>query len=95
MQGVHAALSAELALCRGDLTEVARQLDAARGYFGAQDYLPHHEIPLARLAGSVAAADGRIPDARDHLTRVLDRGFPPGAQRYRFHSECSGVQAGG
>ncbi|MEU0055809.1 AAA family ATPase [Streptomyces sp. NPDC006334] len=84
MQGFHAALSAELALCRGDLTEAGRQLEAARGYFGVQDRSPHHEIPLARLAVSLAAADGRLRDARDHLTRVLDRGFPPGAQRYAW-----------
>ncbi|MFF3848323.1 AAA family ATPase [Streptomyces sp. NPDC002328] len=84
IQGFHAALRAELAACRGDLAEAHRRLDAARDCFGSLDRSPQHEIPLARLAVGLAAAEGRVLDARAHLTRVLDRGFPPGAQRYAW-----------
>ncbi|MFI6036319.1 AAA family ATPase [Streptomyces sp. NPDC051315] len=84
IRGVHAALRAELALARGDLTEAGRRLTDAQGHFGPQGRAPQHDLPLTRLAVGVAAGEGRVLDARAHLQRALDRGFPPGAQRYAW-----------
>ncbi|MFH8804791.1 AAA family ATPase [Streptomyces sp. NPDC017936] len=84
IRGVNAALRAELALARGDLTEAGRRLAAAQDHLGSQADAPQHDLPLARLAIGVAAGEGRLLDARAHVRRVLDRGFPPGAQRYAW-----------
>ncbi|MFJ6724939.1 AAA family ATPase [Streptomyces sp. NPDC091281] len=84
IRGVYASLRAELALVRGDLPEAADRLAAARAHFGSQDHAPQHDLPLARQALALAAGEGRVTEARDHLLRVLDRGFPPGAQRYAW-----------
>ncbi|MFF9057281.1 AAA family ATPase [Streptomyces sp. NPDC014882] len=84
IRGGHASLRAELALHRGDHAEAGRQLAAAQEFFGAHDRAPQHDLPLTRLAIALAAVEGRLPEARAHLTRVLDRGFPPGAQRYAW-----------
>ncbi|MDX3242880.1 helix-turn-helix transcriptional regulator [Streptomyces sp. ME18-1-4] len=81
VRGVHATLRAELALARGDLAEAGRQLAAGRGFFGSHEHAPQHHFPLTRLAIQLAAAQGRPLEARAHLAPVLDRGFPPGAQR--------------
>ncbi len=83
-RGFHAANRATLALARGDLPEAARQLTAARGYFGSHDRTPQHDLPLSDLAIGIAAAEGRLLDARADLERVLDTGFPPGTQRYAW-----------
>ncbi|MFC8435286.1 AAA family ATPase [Streptomyces sp. NPDC057253] len=83
-RGFHAATRSGLALARGDLSEAARQLAAARGYFGTHDRAPQHELPLSELAIGIAAAEGRLLDARADLERVLDTGFPPGTQRYAW-----------
>ncbi|WP_424884395.1 helix-turn-helix transcriptional regulator [Streptomyces sp. SAI-126] len=83
-RGFHAATRAQLALARGEPAEAARQLSAARGYFGTHDRAPQHEIPLCELAIGIAAAEGRLLDARAELERVLDVGFPPGTQRYAW-----------
>ncbi|MCX5526701.1 AAA family ATPase [Streptomyces bobili] len=95
IRGFHAALCAELALTRGDLAESGRQLSAARGYFGSQDLAPQNDLPLTRLAVALAAGEGRLPDARAHLARALDRGFPPGAQRYAWPLLLTGAAAEG
>ncbi|MGW3950878.1 helix-turn-helix transcriptional regulator [Streptomyces sp. NPDC004752] len=80
-----AALSlARLALGRGDLTGAARQLGAARGYFGTHDIMPQQWLPLARVAVGVAAAEGRLFDVRAELHRALDAGVPPGSHRYAW-----------
>ncbi|MFI5797207.1 AAA family ATPase [Streptomyces sp. NPDC051677] len=81
VRGVHATLRAELALARGDLAEADRQLAAGQGFFGSHEPAPQHHLPLTRLAVQLAAARGRPLEARAHLAPVLDRGFPPGAQR--------------
>ncbi|MFF1547580.1 AAA family ATPase [Streptomyces sp. NPDC058291] len=81
IRGVHATLRAELALARGDLAEAESRLAAARNFFAAHDHAPQHHLPLTRLAVRLAAARGRPLDARAHVAPVLDRGFPPGAQR--------------
>ena len=81
-RGFHSTLRAELALDRGDLAAAASHLTAARGHFGRNDRAPQHELPLVRIAIGIAAAEGRLLDARAELARALDAGFPPGTQRY-------------
>ncbi|CAM5727524.1 Helix-turn-helix transcriptional regulator OS=Streptomyces alboniger OX=132473 GN=CP975_25275 PE=4 SV=1 [Streptomyces alboniger] len=81
-RGFHATLRAELALNRGDVAAAAGHLAAARGHFGSHDRAPQHDLPLARLAIGIAAAEGRLLDARAELARALEGGFPPGTQRY-------------
>ncbi|RRR86014.1 helix-turn-helix transcriptional regulator [Streptomyces sp. RP5T] len=83
-RGFHAATRSQLALARGELSEAARQLASARAYFGTHDRAPQHEIPLRELAIGIAAAEGRLLDARAELERALDAGFPPGTQRYAW-----------
>ncbi|MFI8190508.1 AAA family ATPase [Streptomyces sp. NPDC085946] len=73
---------AHLALDRGDLAAAARHLGAARSCFGTHDPMPQYTLPMSCLAIGLAAAEGRLPDARAELLAVLDAGFPPGTQRY-------------
>ncbi|TLS44158.1 hypothetical protein FE633_21670 [Streptomyces montanus] len=77
-----AAYHARLALARGEPAEAGRLLTAARGHFGPDGAMPQNALPLACLAIGIAAAEGRLPDARAELGRALDAGFPPGTQRY-------------
>ncbi|MFF3329897.1 AAA family ATPase [Streptomyces sp. NPDC002888] len=81
-RGFHATLRAELALARGDLAEAADQVTAAHAHFGDHEDAPQHQLPLVRLAIGIAAAEGRLPDARTHLERALGPGLPPGTHRY-------------
>ncbi|MFR9797057.1 helix-turn-helix transcriptional regulator [Streptomyces sp. MS06] len=81
-QGAGAACLAHLALARGDRDEAARRLADARAFFGAHDRMPHQLLLLACLSIGIAAAEGRLLDAREELARVLDAGFPPGTQSY-------------
>ncbi|MBC9723483.1 AAA family ATPase [Streptomyces sp. TRM68367] len=73
---------AHLALVRGDLTTATGHLRAAREYFGTHDLMPQYSLPMSHIAIGIAAAEGRLPDARTELLAVLDAGFPPGTQRY-------------
>ncbi|MET9822057.1 AAA family ATPase [Streptomyces sp. NPDC006349] len=73
---------AVVTLARGEAAEAARLLARARAAYGTHDPMPQHHLPLAALTVGVAAAEGRLPDARAELVRVLDGGFPPGTQRY-------------
>lgn len=82
--GTAAMCLARLALGRGDLAEAARQLAAARGYFGTHDPMPQQWLPLARIAVGVAAAEGRLLDARAEFERALDAGTPPGTHNYAW-----------
>ncbi|MGW3148645.1 helix-turn-helix transcriptional regulator [Streptomyces sp. NPDC001177] len=82
--GTAAMCLAHLALGRGDLAEAAHQLAAARDYFGTHDPMPQQRLPLARTAVGVAAAEGRLLDARAELERALDAGLPPGTNRYAW-----------
>jgi DNA-binding CsgD family transcriptional regulator/tetratricopeptide (TPR) repeat protein len=75
---------AALALARGDTAEARRQLAAAHGYFGTHNPMPQNNLPLSCLTLGIAAAEGRLPDARAELARVLDTGFPVGTQRYAW-----------
>lgn len=70
-----------LALCRGDVTEAGALLTAARGHYGTHDPMPQTTLPMATLAIGVAAAEGRLLDARAELDRALADGLPPGTQR--------------
>ncbi|MFJ8333107.1 AAA family ATPase [Streptomyces sp. NPDC094437] len=81
-RGHGAACLARIALDRGDLAEAARQLTVARGHFGTHDPMPQQSLPLARLALGIAAAEGRLLDARAELVRALSVGIPPGSQQH-------------
>lgn len=73
-----------LALARGELTEAAAQLAAARAHFGPHDGQPQHRLPLFRLAIGVAAGEGRIADVRAEVLAAVDYGFPLGHHRYAW-----------
>jgi DNA-binding CsgD family transcriptional regulator/tetratricopeptide (TPR) repeat protein len=73
---------AAVALARGGTDEAARLLAEARTVYGAVDPVPQYRLPLATLAIGIAAAEGRLPDARAELDRALTAGLPPGTQRY-------------
>ncbi|MFB7507013.1 helix-turn-helix transcriptional regulator [Streptomyces broussonetiae] len=81
-RGQGALRLAYLALARGDLAEAGRHLAAARAHYGTHDPMPQHSLPLARITLGLAAAEGRIADARAELLQALDTGFPPGTHRY-------------
>ncbi|MFE1297146.1 AAA family ATPase [Streptomyces sp. NPDC058731] len=83
-QGAAALCLAHLALARGEVTEAERRLQAARGHFGSHDPMPQQWLPVARIAVGVAAAQGRLADARAALARALDAGTPPGTHRYAW-----------
>ncbi|MFF8638360.1 AAA family ATPase [Streptomyces pilosus] len=71
-----------LAYDRGDPAEAARRLADARSFFGTHDPMPQYALPMRTVAIGVAAAEGRLPDARAELLAALDTGLPPGTQRY-------------
>ncbi|MER7760922.1 AAA family ATPase [Streptomyces sp. NPDC097619] len=75
---------AHLALARGELTEAAAQLAAARAHFSVRESAPQHTLPLFRLAIGIAAAEGRILDARAETARAAAFGFPLGNHRYAW-----------
>ncbi|MEU2422661.1 AAA family ATPase [Streptomyces sp. NPDC007851] len=81
-RGAGALGLAHIALARGDVEEAARRLAVSRTHYGSHDPMPQALLPLARIAIGVAAAEGRLLDARTELDRALAFGFPPGAQRY-------------
>ncbi|MEU2620093.1 AAA family ATPase [Streptomyces sp. NPDC007157] len=81
-RGAGALRLAKIALARGDAAEAARQLAVAHEHYGTHDPMPQALLPVARIAVGVAAEEGRLLDARAELDRALDRGFPPGTQRY-------------
>ncbi|MFJ2827236.1 AAA family ATPase [Streptomyces sp. NPDC087263] len=80
--GVAGIRLSQLALARGDLADSGRQLAAARAHFGTHDPMPQHALPLLSNAIGIAAAEGRLLDARAALAEALSVGFPPGTQRY-------------
>ncbi|MFE4050819.1 AAA family ATPase [Streptomyces sp. YIM B13518] len=73
---------AYLAYDRGDVAEAARRLADARTFFGTHDPMPQYALPMKWVAVGIAAAEGRLADARAELLAVLDAGLPPGTQRY-------------
>ncbi|WP_367320646.1 AAA family ATPase [Streptomyces sp. HUAS ZL42] len=92
-QGTGALRLAHVALGRGDVAEAARQLAAARDHFGTHDPVPQQWLSVARIAVGVAAAEGRILDARAELQRALDAGVPPGTHRYSWPLLLAAVTA--
>ncbi|MFZ3473040.1 helix-turn-helix transcriptional regulator [Streptomyces sp. 4.24] len=79
-----AARLSYLALARGEITEAAGQLTAARAHFGAHDAQPQHRIPMFRLGIGVAAGEGRIADVRTQVGEAVADGFPLGHHRYAW-----------
>lgn len=75
---------ARLALARGEVAEAAHHLAAGRAFYGTHDPMPQNNLPMSCLALGIAAAEGRILDARAEADRVLSAGFPPGTQRYAW-----------
>ncbi|MFD7700267.1 AAA family ATPase [Streptomyces caelestis] len=73
---------AYLAYDRGDMAEAARRLADARTFFGTHDPMPQYALPMKWVAVGIAAAEGRLADARAELLAALDTGLPPGTQRY-------------
>ncbi|MFF5966227.1 AAA family ATPase [Streptomyces collinus] len=73
-----------LALARGEVAEAARHLAEARASYGPHDPMPQHDLPVSRLTIAVAAAEGRLADARAELACTLASGFPLGTQRYAW-----------
>ncbi|GAA3176586.1 LuxR family transcriptional regulator [Streptomyces virens] len=71
-----------LAYDRGDTATAARRLADARTVFGTHDPMPQYALPMKWVAIGIAAAEGRLADARAELLAVLDTGLPPGTQRY-------------
>ncbi|MFI7387085.1 AAA family ATPase [Streptomyces sp. NPDC049813] len=73
---------ATVSLERGALQEAADHLAAAHAYYGTHDPMPQYTLPLAHLTLALAAAQGRLPDARATLERVVTAGLPPSMHRY-------------
>ncbi|MER7487458.1 AAA family ATPase [Streptomyces sp. NPDC126497] len=73
---------AYLAYDRGDTAEAARRLADARTVLGTHDPMPQYALPMKWVAVGIAAAEGRLPDARAEFLAALDTGLPPGTQRY-------------
>ncbi|MQY12155.1 hypothetical protein SRB5_22850 [Streptomyces sp. RB5] len=73
---------ADLALARGDFAGARRLLEAAAASFGDVYPEPQHTLPCARTAIGIAAADGRILDARTLAEEAVGDGIAPGLQRY-------------
>ncbi len=83
-RGYAATRLAALALSRGDRAGAAEYLEAARAHFGPHDPMPQASLPMAVIALRMAAAEGRMLDARAEFERAAKEGFPPGTQRYAW-----------
>ncbi|MFE0675928.1 AAA family ATPase [Streptomyces sp. NPDC058867] len=83
-RGCAARCLARIALDRGRPDEAARHLAEGRASYGDHDPMPQNNLPLDRLTIALAAAEGRLLDARAELTRTLEFGFQPGTQRYAW-----------
>jgi ATP/maltotriose-dependent transcriptional regulator MalT len=81
-QGTGTMCLARVALARGDVAEAARQLAAARDYFGTHDPMPQQSLPLVDISVGIAAAEGRLLDLRAELHATVEAGFPPGTHRF-------------
>ncbi|MEI7034846.1 helix-turn-helix transcriptional regulator [Streptomyces pratensis] len=81
-KGLVAVRRTELAIARGDIAGGEEQLALTRKYFGLRDPQPQHLITPARHAMLLAAAQGRIAEARAVFEEIAGHGFPPGTQRY-------------
>ncbi|QFR00511.1 AAA family ATPase [Streptomyces phaeolivaceus] len=82
--GLSAMCASAVALARGDLAEARHRLTTAHTLYGRHNPMPQNNLPLSALALGIAAAEGRLPEARAELAHVLDTGFPVGTQRYAW-----------
>ncbi|WP_369696798.1 AAA family ATPase [Streptomyces sp. XD-27] len=82
--GTAASRLAHLALLRGDWETAERERAIAAEHYGTHDPQPQFVLLLLRYALQLAAARGRILDARAALDEVLRTGFAPGTQRYAW-----------
>ncbi|MFJ3343040.1 AAA family ATPase [Streptomyces diastaticus] len=82
--GMAAHTRTVIALARGDLATAAQQDALARIRVGSHRAMPQHALPLATARLGIAAAEGRILDARAELRAAAETGFPPGTQRYAW-----------
>ncbi|MEV1026297.1 AAA family ATPase [Streptomyces sp. NPDC050264] len=75
---------ATISLHRGALQEAAGHLAAAHEHYGTHDPMPQYSLPLAHLTLALAAARGRLLDARAALARTVAAGLPPSMHRYTW-----------
>ncbi len=92
-RGGAALKRAFVTLARGDSAEAARLLAEARAAYGTHDPMPQYQLPLACLTLGIAAAEGRVSDARAEAARILDAGLPPGTQRHGWPLLLSAAEA--
>ncbi|MEV1044773.1 AAA family ATPase [Streptomyces sp. NPDC049916] len=81
-KGLAAQRLADLAVARGDLAEAEELLALVRGHFGQRDPQPQHLITPVQHGMLLAAARGRLAEARAAFQELARPGFPPGTQRY-------------
>ncbi|MGY0065031.1 helix-turn-helix transcriptional regulator [Streptomyces sp. LZ34] len=81
-QGQIAGQQAELALARGAYDEARRRLEEADSWTTGPYPEPQHTLAMARIAIALAAADGRILDARSLLKTAVGEAIAPSHQRY-------------
>ncbi|MFF3640633.1 AAA family ATPase [Streptomyces sp. NPDC002564] len=74
--------TARMALFRGDLTAAAQHVQAAHHHLGTHDPQPQYLLLLIRIALGIAAAEGRVLDARAEFARGLATGLPLGTYKY-------------
>ncbi|MER5890808.1 AAA family ATPase [Streptomyces sp. NPDC001941] len=75
---------ARLAEARGELATAHEQAERARTHFGKTDLMPQYDLPLTAVRLAIAAADGRLADARALLRETAGRGFPTGTHRFAW-----------
>ncbi|WP_329040799.1 AAA family ATPase [Streptomyces sp. NBC_00178] len=80
--GLVASHRTDLALARGDFEAAAEHLAANRRHIGLHDPQPQHLIGPVRQAMTLAAQQGRLPEARAAFEAQSEAGLPPGTQRY-------------
>ncbi len=73
---------AMIALGRGAFQEAAALIAEADELYGAHDLQPQYVLPRAHLALTLAAAQGRLLDARAELDRLVAVGLPASMHRY-------------
>ncbi|MGR8008086.1 helix-turn-helix transcriptional regulator [Streptomyces hypolithicus] len=83
-RGSAAWIRADVARARGELEEAEQQLAAARAYYGSHDPMPQQDLPVHRIALTLAAAQGRILDVRAGFAQAAESGFPLGTHRYAW-----------
>ncbi|WP_255316107.1 helix-turn-helix transcriptional regulator [Streptomyces morookaense] len=83
-RGAAAKRFALLALARGEWDAAERELAVARAHYGTHDPQPQYEIPFGHCTLELAAARGRLTDARAALDETLRPGLPAAAQRYAW-----------